>query len=113
MSKLVHNPKKQDEDADEPPSDFPEATPEGEVPSASVPSRKRRAVFVFGSGGLALTSMAAAPYMGGDSILAAKLIDGGYSYLSTLAVIYLSTTSIDRSDILNKVGDMFNRNRGD
>lgn len=72
--------------------------------SSGAVSRTRRAFFVFGfTAGFTLVAAALA-FLGYDTPLARTLVDGLMGLNQMMIIFYLSTSTIDRSEILTNIG---------
>lgn len=67
-------------------------------------NRTRRAVYVFGVTGWCLVCPVAAVYMGYDTPLAEIVVKAMLGIVPILIGFYLSTSTIDRSNILSSFG---------
>lgn len=70
---------------------------------------RRRAIYVFGVTVFSLVTAVALVVMGYTGDLATKLVGGLIDLVSTLALLYLGAGVVDRSQILHRLGDSFNR----
>lgn len=76
--------------------------------SIQEPSRVRRAVFVFGSALASYSGAMALSFLGTGKI-AELVADGLITYMIAIGVTYIAGHSIDRSELLSKLGESFTR----
>ena len=75
-------------------------------------SRTRRSVYVFGFSISFTLIIVMVNFLGYSGGVAEKTVDGMVGLIQMIAVSYLFTSSVDRSDILAKIGNGFNVAKG-
>jgi hypothetical protein len=78
------------------------------IESENKPNRTRRAIYVFGFS-IAFAVMAFYITLTSDSALAETFVKGALGLIELIAISYLVTTTIDRSEILSKLGSSMRR----
>ena len=75
------------------------------------PSRARRTAFVFVSTFVAFLGAMSLSFVGVSKI-AELVADGLITYMIAMGVTYIAGHSIDRSEVLTRIGESFSRRRG-
>lgn len=81
--------------------------PEFNEEYGSAEGRSRRAVFVFGFTLLFACAAAAITLLGFEGNVAERAVEGFLGLIELMIIFYLSTTTIDRSEVLTNVGKGF------
>lgn len=69
----------------------------------------RRMIFVFGTTLYCLIASTALVVFGYSGDLVLKLVTGMFDLISTIAILYMGVGTIDRSQILHRIGESFRR----
>ncbi len=91
-----------------------EAAPTAEESAAApahdcdVPNRWRRTMFIYITVGVAYGSIMAIVFLAQDNKLTQMTVDGFISYIMVTAVAYVAAHTIDRSEVLSKLGRRYN-----
>ncbi len=86
---------------------IPDLEPEFDDEYGKAEGRTRRAVYVFGFTLLFACAAALITLLGYNGAVAEKAVQGFLDLIQLMIIFYLSTTTIDRSEVLTNVGKGF------